>query len=500
VAEYAPARKVRKKTVFRHPLHSIVRLLIALPLATAAAPALAQADVDEVLFIVTVARSSVVSDEFTAEFRVKGTGLNNGSITVPGSLGTIGLSLESPDLVDLVGGIAFNSEAQLATLLPAGNYALSVNNGTVQATLAYQRPPVPSPAISQPGADEVVPPGAVDVQFTACAVCNFGLDSVQARLEDGAMNALASETLLASDDSWIPPDGIGDFQLPEDSAFLARITHTTVRESSVAANGDPSLLFRHTFIQSDEVAFRSGFSPSVGDFCVAVNDPTLPAGCSPLDDPLLALLDTGDTISTSVGGHDVDYTFTVGSKGDLTGNAMADLDDDGSKETVGAIKGKLKGKGGELKQKLSFPLVNEALQAKLKVSVSDVLSIPLDSLARTQKASGNLGALKVKEETAGNGALPVAPKGWRVNFTIDAAGNVQNGLLTLDGGRSFVLEGTNKFNLATNLSSLKLQTADKGIKLQLKKVELDDAVVPGAVVGGDLSFKILGQKGKTALP
>ena len=121
-----------------------------------------------------------------------------------------------------------------------------------------------------------------------------------------------------------------------------------------------------------------------------------------------------------------------------------------------------------------------------------------------QKASGKIGDVKIKQETPGNGPLPVAPQGWRVNFTVEADGQVQNGLLTLDGGRTFVLEGTHKFNFASGLSNLKLQTApdaiDKGIKLQLKQVELDDGVVPTAVVGGDLSFKILGQSGKASLP
>ena len=76
----------------------------------------------------------------------------------------------------------------------------------------------------------------------------------------------------------------------------------------------------------------------------------------------------------------------------------------------------------------------------------------------------------------------------------------QDGLLTLQGGRSFALEGTSKFNVASSLSSLKLQTADKGIKIQLKKVLLDDAASPPAVVGGDLAYKILGQSGKAEVP
>ena len=107
---------------------------------------------------------------------------------------------------------------------------------------------------------------------------------------------------------------------------------------------------------------------------------------------------------------------------------------------------------------------------------------------------------ELEEETLGNGALPYTPLSWRVTFTIDAGGSVQNGLLTLQGGRSFALEGTSKFNVASSLSSLKLQTADKGIKIQLKKVLLDDEASPPAVVGGSLAYKILGQSGKADVP
>jgi hypothetical protein len=297
----------------------------------------------------------------------------------------------------------------------------------------------------------------------------------------------------------------GDLQLGEAGEFLTRITHTAVREKNVVVTGeendaDDLLKFTSRFVRSDEIGFRTGFNPPEGDFCLVVNPAAPVAGCSPLDDDLLFLLDTSGMVSTTVAGLDVDYDFDVDAKGNLIGTGSADLDDNGSNETTGAIKGKLKGKAGELKQKLSFPLVNELLEAKLKVSVSDVLSIPLDSLERTQKASGNLGAVKVKEEDITNVALPFTPLGWRVNFTVAADGAVSNGLLTLDGGRMFPLEGTNKFNLAKNESSLKLQSPDKGIKLQLKKVVLDDEASPSEVVGGSLNYKILGQSGKADLP
>jgi hypothetical protein len=495
--------------VFRRQLHSIVRLLMVACWAAAAAPALA-ADVDDVRFIVTIARSSEAHDEITAELRVVGNGLTNGSITFPAT-STIATKLVplQKDGADLTRSISFASEDALATVFPAGAYVLEINNSTLDATIAYEtRPLVPSPAIHLPDLKNgVLPPGPVIVRFTECTACNLAGDSVEAEL---AGDATASETLTSTDNEWTAPDGMGgDLLLGENLDFLTRITHTTVRQKFVPISGegigdDDVLRFDARFIQSDEVAFGTGFPPPEGDFCVEVNASAPPAGCSPLDDPLLLLLDTSGTVATTVAGHDVQYTFAVGAKGTLTGNALADLDDNGSMETTGEVKGKLQGKAGELKQKLSFKLANEALLAKLKVNVSDELSIPGNTLARVQKVSGKIGDVKIKEETATNGPLPVAPQGWRVNFTVDADGLVQNGLLTLDGGETFVLEGTHKFNFASGLSNVKLQTdpgaVDKGIKLQLKQVELDDGVVPTEVVGGDLTFKILGQSGKGSLP
>ena len=490
-------------------MHSIVRLLMVSCWAAAAAPALA-ADVDDVRFVVTIDRSSEAPDKITAELRVVGNGLSNGSITFPASstLATKLVVLQK-DGPDLARGITFASEEALAGVFPAGAYVLAINNSTVNATIAYEtRPLVPSPAITLPDLrNGVLPPGPATVQFTACAACNLVGDSVEAELEG---DATASETLTSTDDEWTAPDGMGgDLQLGGNQDFLARITHTTVRQKFVPDTGegisdDDVFRFDAQFIQSDEVGFSTGFPPPQGDFCFEVNASTPPAGCSPLDDPLLLLLDTTGTVVTTAAGHDVQYTFAVSGKGALTGTALADLNGDGPKETTGEVKGTLKGKAGELKQKLSFSLANEALLAKIKVNVTDELSIPGDTLARVQKASGKIGDVKIKEETPTNGPLPVAPQGFRVNFTVDAEGQVQNGLLTLDGGRTFVLEGTHKFNFASGLSNLKLQTApdgaDKGIKLQLKQTELDDAVAPAAVVGGDLTFKILGQSGKASLP
>jgi len=485
--------------VFRHLLHPIVRFLMALFAAGAVAePALAVADVTDVSVTVTIAESTGAQDDVSAEIRVKGTDLNDALISIPGFPQQVPLD---PVGDDFVLGISFANEAELNSLLPAGNYGLSVDGGAVLATIAYDaRPAVPSPSIDQPGGGDVIPPGPVEVLFTACSICSLTDDSVEALLEEG-VTEVASETLTENDDAWIPPDGIGgDLQLGESSQFTATITHTAVRAKNVSTTGDDTTFdFTANFVRSDTVSFETGFGPPTGDFCLVVNDLTPPAECAALNDPLLGILDSSGLVSTSVGGHAVDYDITVGAKGDITGAAMADLDDDTIKETVGAVRGKLGGKAGLARQKLSFPLESPGLGAKLKVGVSDELSIPADTLARVQKASGSLGGVKLSEETLDDQTpLPVAPQGWRLDFTLGAGGVLESGLLTLEGGRSFELQGSHKFKLASDLSSLKLQTADKGIRVQLKNVGLDDSTQ--AVSGGDLSYKILGQSGRVSLP
>ena len=485
--------------MFRPLLHPILRSLMAVLAAGALAePASAVANVTDVVFTVTVAKTSTGPDAVTAEIRVKGTGLNSGSITIPGALG---LQTFATDGADLAVGFLFANEAQMNTLFPAGSYALSINNGNVAATIAYDaRPAVPSPAISQPEADAVLAPGPVQVKFTACPICNLPGDSVVGQLEEG-VNVVANETLTENDNSWIPPDGVGgDLALGENSQFTAMITHTAVRAKNVAATGDDtSFAFTSTFIQSDAVAFATGFNPPSGSFCIVVNSPTPPSACAALNDPLLGILDSSGPVASLVDGHAVQCDLTLGSGGTITGSATADLDDDTIFETSGPMQGRLAGKAGMARQKLSFLLENPGLGAKLKVGVSDELSIPGDSLARVQKASGVLGGMKVSEQSESNQTpLPMAAQGWRLDFTLGAGGVFESALLTLDGGRSFPLQGSNRFKLASNVSSLKLQSADKGISIQLRKVGLDGAT--NAVSGGDLGYKILGQSGKVSLP
>ena len=489
--------------MFRPSLRSIFLLSILLLAIPRSAHAV---DVTEVSLTVTLAHSSVSSDTFEVAVRVTGIGsLNNGSITPPvTAVPAIPISFQQ-DGQDLVVTKTYNSETALNAAWPNGNYGLSINNGTVQATLAYTRRLVPDPAISKPNAGGTVAPGPVELLFTNCATCNLGLDSVEAVLEDNANVVLAQETLTSTSDSWIPQGVGGDLQLPEQSSFVASITFETEDDTNVIATGDdtPPLKFSNHLVRSDEIDFDTGFDTPAGSLCLAASYDTTPppAGCTILSDPLLQVLDASGAYVTQVDGHDVQYTISVADKGTITGSATADLDGNASQETGPApIKGKFSGKSGESKSKLSFALENTAPEAKVKVKISDEYSIPGNTFEGTQKASGSINGAKLKEEVLSSGPLPLPPLGWLLQLDIDSSGAVQNALLTLESGRTFPLSGTNKFKFASGESSLKLQSGDKGIRMDLKKIHLDDATNPMAISGGDVSPRILGQKAKSTIP
>jgi hypothetical protein len=99
-----------------------------------------------------------------------------------------------------------------------------------------------------------------------------------------------------------------------------------------------------------------------------------------------------------------------------------------------------------------------------------------------------------------NGPLTQTPLGWVLQFDVDASDVAQNASLVLEGGRTFPLTGSNKFKFQSGESTLKLQSDDKGVKIDLKKVIFDDDVDPIGVSGGSLGQKILGQSRKTELP
>jgi hypothetical protein len=494
----------RRNRVFRNPLRGSF-LLLSLAWLGAPLPAAAVLDIEEVTLTVTIERTTLGSDEFHAELRVTGTDLNSGTIALPSAPATqVPFDVDGDDLVITD---EFATEAALNAVLSNGNYVLRVNNGDAQATLAYTRAVVPSPAISHPGGGETVAPGPLEVLFTACSNCNQVGDSVEAVLEDDMGGTLDEETLDDDADAWIPGDGMGgDLSLPEQSAFVVRVVHTAVRQANVPVTGnddDDTLLFTHTFVQSDEADFETGFAPPSGHFCLAANFPAPPAGCETLADPLLQLFDTSGMFSTQVDGHDVDVVLSVGAGGQLTGTASADLDDAGINETGPApLKGKLGGKDGEIGSKLSFSLANEGLMAKLKLSITDTLFILGNSRERVQNASGAVGGVKIKESVSSSDSpLPDPPLGWLLEYDLGPDGTtISNAELVLEGGRTFPLTGENKFNFSANQSSLKLSSDPKGISITLKKLGLDDASDPMEITEGDMSYKALGQSGRAVLP
>lgn len=483
--------------MFRTELHSAFLLLTSsLALATSAQAA----DVATVALDVTAARSSLVSDGIEVEFRVTGTGLNNGTLTQP-ITGALPITLQKVG-ADLVLTDEFANMSELNTFLPSGSYLLRVNNDTIEATLAYARPAVPSPAISSPNAGDTVAPGSVEVEFTACPVCNLSGDSVAAELEDDAQASLDTETLTAAATSWVPQGVAGALELPEDASFVARVTHTAHREATVpVTDDDDNLVFSHDFVQSDEIGFDTGFSRPEGHVCIAANYTAPPLGCAIVTDPLLQVLDTTGAFATQVAGHDLEITVSVAANGALSGSATADLDDNGSLETSSTpLKGRLSGKLGELRSLLAFALNNSALPAKLKLSQSDRLSIPDATIASTLRASGAIAGTKIKERTSTSGALPFTPHGWLLEFDVGAGAAVQNALLTLESGRSFALTGKTKFKLSSGRSRVKLRSTPKGVRIGLRKVRFDDSTSPVGVTGGGLRVRVLGQSAKKLLP
>jgi hypothetical protein len=484
--------------MFRRSMRPFFLLLMG---SFAAAPAGAAVDVTTVTLDVTINHTSLAQDDFDLLFEVHGTGLNSGTLTVPTVPPTV-ITLDEQAGV-LVWEKHFTSEGALNIGLPNGSYTLRVNNATATSILPYTRPAVPSPAISFPGEGDVIPPGTVTVAFTKCTVCNLSGDSVEAVLTNDLMVVLDSEVLTESDETWTPQDVGGDLVLPPQSAFVVKITHQALRENNFDINDDDDMLtFQNTFTQSDELDFETGFEAPSGHFCLSANHPAPPAGCNLHNDTALQLFDTSGMNSTTVDGHDVDYVVSVEAGGSLSGTATADLDNNGSNETgPGAIKGKLGGGNGEASSKLSFSLSNTLLPAKLKVSVTDDLSIPADTRTRLQRASGSIGASKIKEDVPSTDTpLPDAPLGWVLEYDLAADGTISNAKLTLEGGRIFGLTGTNKFNFSANESGLKLSSDPKGISMSLKGVGLDDASSPMAITGGDLSYKALGQSGRVTLP
>ncbi len=435
--------------MFRRSLRPLFLLLMG---SFAAASAGAAVDVTDVTLDVTIAHTTLAQDDFDVLFEVHGTGLNNGTLTVPTTPTATVVTLDEQAGV-LVWEKHFTSEGALAAGLPTGTYTLRVNNANATATISYTRPSVPDPAISFPGAGDVVPPGTIQVDFDSCPVCNQVGDSVKAVLQDDMMVELDSETLTSSSTFWVPQDVGGDLVLPPQSAFLVKVTHKALRQTSEDIDDDEInqiLLFTHTFTQSDELDFETGFEAPSGHFCLSANHPAPPAGCNLHNDPALQLFDTTGMNSTTVDGHDVDYVVSVGAGGSLSGTATADLDDNGSNETgPGAIKGKLGGgKGGAANSKLSFSLTNTMLAAKLKVSVTDELSIPTDTRTRLQRASGSIGASKIKEDVPSTDTpLPDAPLGWVLEYDLAADGAISNAKLTLEGGRILRAHGHQQVQL-----------------------------------------------------
>ncbi len=458
-------------------------------------------NLEAVFSTLTIHREEDVGFEFIEEVRVTGTGITSATITPAGGTAI----LLEPNGADFVHRKEATVESELDLLGENDEaFTLTLNGGARTATIEYARPAIPSPGVSEPEPDAVLLPGPVEVRFTACPICTAP-DGVVAELEEGS-SVIATENLRSVDDEWTPPDAGDpdlDLELDEDSSFTARVTHRA--SASVTLPGADPFTVTSTLIHSDEVSFTTGLSAPQGSFCIVANEtdpPTLdPDGtCIGLVAVDLGIIDLDETLSTTVGGVDVELEPLVRASGRLTGIARADLDGDGSMETVTQLQGNMFGTAQRLHRRMVFRLVDRTRQDRLGVRIRDVLSISDGLVTHIERARGKLDGAKVNEEVQTLGPLLEETLGWRLDFELVGGGRVQGASLRLENGRVIRLRGTVHFNADRDLTMMNLAStgADRGVFVWIRRMVVDDTTT--TITSGDLSYRILGQRGSTPIP
>jgi hypothetical protein len=227
------------------------------------------------------------------------------------------------------------------------------------------------------------------------------------------------------------------------------------------------------------------------------------------------IYDTGGSLCTSIAGMDVLYGFSVDPKGRISGIADVTVVGDGSCtggiDASAPLKGKLSGKKGRLRLRMNAKAesTTPGADAKVKVQLREDTQTTTGVLTRTQKAKGQRLGQKVSDTTStttclngssGPDCLTGAPLGWRLDFTLPGSGSeVTDAALTLQDGRTIPLRANGTFKFDVNSSNLRFKSegADKGIRIRLQKFRVDQ--VTGDITRGQLSFRILGQKGALEL-
>jgi hypothetical protein len=469
-----------------------------------AAPARGQVDVEEAGIALLVSLVNDAGAESVSAVRARlfvvGSGITSAAITPPGG-SPIGLVETAPGEFGVEQ--TFTDEAALTAALPDGDYLLDVNAGEARATLPYARPAVPSPRISSPPHQGVVPPGPVEVRFEPCAICAQTGDSTTAMLASGD-SVLASQVLPTTQAAWIPSDTAGPLALPPSSSFEASVVHFAVRVRSLSATPADPFVFGSALTRGDLVAFSTGFAAPEATLCIVVNDPARldPEGdCALHEDLADALFDTGGSFATTAVGVPVEYGFSVSPRGRLSGIADLDLDGDGGLETHVPLAGRLSGEDGRLRQSVRFGAASPERppETKLKVNVREETDTVSFLRTRVQTAKGRLGGARVVETVSNTEALAPEPRGWRLDFSVSGmSGEIADAALTLSNGRTVPLFGRHRFVSETNRTNVRLKSggAERGVQMEIDTLALD---AMGSIVRGQLRYRAFGQSGTIRL-
>jgi len=482
-------------------------LVMLLPAGAHAALTLTKLELD-----VQIQATNGVDSSFTVKFTVTGTEIATATVTPQGAGGS---AINVPCTAGTTCTVTQNlTQTEFNQLFPATarDYKLdltqvSPGTETITDTVSFTLPTVPSPAISAPQPGQAVDPTSLEVKFSACSACT---QQTKAALLQGTTE-VATADLPATSTSWVPPD-----PLAANSDFSVKVTHETSGSSSPAPRYDPgNVVYEFTFVvtHSDTVAFSTGFAPPSGTFCIVVNDTTPPtldpmSECTPVVEPAAGILDSSSPPEyvTSAAGITITYSLQLAASGRLSGIAEADLDGDSVLEAT-ELDGRLKGKNGLLRQKIRIPFEVAASDTKLKVRIREEANLAalqgttaLEWLVE-QKARGKLNGVKVSEDTTSTPTQTVVT-GWKLEFTLTGTEGPITGQLILAGGVSVSLSGSQSFQSESNRSTLKLGSdgADRGIRIELKKLVIDTTKTPQVITSGKLRFRAFGQRGSLLLP
>jgi hypothetical protein len=194
----------------------------------------------------------------------------------------------------------------------------------------------------------------------------------------------------------------------------------------------------------------------------------------------------------------MEYDAEVSAGGAITGTARADLDGNGSLETSTPLRGKLRGFLGKVDRNVAFDFRSEAPAAKLAVRIHEQATVEEGALDGRQRAKGTVQGEKVKEDAPSTLPLGDEPLGWRLDVEL-AGKHVEDAMVTLEDGRSYALRGRFLFDFLTRLATLDLRSEgeDEGVWVRIEDFGIEDIESqPPVFLGGDFTFRVLGQRGR----